>query len=95
MSGPVNTVAQLVEAINRADLDVAVALYEKDAVLVAQPGRIARGTAQLREALAGFTALKSTLCAPKRSRSSKPATWRYTSVAGACAGQTRPVRRSR
>ena len=61
MSGPANTVTQLVEAINRADLDVAVALYEKDAVLVAQPGRIARGTAQLREALAGFTALKATL----------------------------------
>ena len=61
MSGPLNTVAQLVEAINRADLDRAVALYENDAVLVAQPGRIARGTAQLRDALAGFIAMKATL----------------------------------
>ncbi len=61
MPQPVNTVAELVEAINRADLDGALALYEKDAVLVAQPGRIARGTAELREALAGFIALKATL----------------------------------
>ena len=61
MPQPVNTVTRLVEAINRADLDGALALYEKDAVLVAQPGQIARGTAELREALAGFTALKATL----------------------------------
>ena len=61
MPQAVNTVTRLVEAINRADLDGALALYEKDAVLVAQPGRIARGTAELREALAGFTALKATL----------------------------------
>jgi uncharacterized protein (TIGR02246 family) len=56
-----NAVAQLVEAFNRADLDRAVALYENDAVLVVQPGRIARGTAQLRDALAGFIAMKATL----------------------------------
>ena len=43
--GPMVTVSRLVDAINRADLDGAVALYEKDAVLVAQPGQIARGAA--------------------------------------------------
>jgi ketosteroid isomerase-like protein len=38
-----------------------VASYESGAVLVAQPGQLARGSAQLREALAGFIALKPVL----------------------------------
>lgn len=58
---PARTVARLMEAINAGDLDVAVALYEKDAVLVAQPGALARGTADLRGALAGFVAMKAKL----------------------------------
>ena len=73
MSGPVNTVASLIEAINRADLDGAVALYEKDAVLIAQPGRVARGTSQLRDALAGFTAMKATSIAPPNGAGGSPA----------------------
>ena len=40
------------------DLDGVVALYEKDAVLLPQPGAVARGHAAIREALAGFMALK-------------------------------------
>jgi uncharacterized protein (TIGR02246 family) len=51
----------LVEAINRGELERAVSLYEKDAVLIAQPGQIARGSAEVRNALAGFIALKATL----------------------------------
>lgn len=58
---PARTVARLAEAINRGDLDAALALYEKDAVMVAQPGQLARGTVELRNALAGFMALKPTL----------------------------------
>ncbi|HEU4353190.1 MAG TPA: SgcJ/EcaC family oxidoreductase [Burkholderiales bacterium] len=58
---PARTVARLAEAINRGDLDAAVALYEKDAVMVAQPGQLARGTAEMRNALAGFIALKPAL----------------------------------
>jgi uncharacterized protein (TIGR02246 family) len=61
MSGPLGTVERLVDAINRADLDGALTLYEKDAVLIAQPGRIARGPEQLRDALGGFTAMKARL----------------------------------
>src|SRR5215831_17425014 len=61
MPGPIDTVNELVQAINRADLDRAVAAYESDAVLVVQPGKLARGSAQLREALAGFTALRAVL----------------------------------
>jgi len=58
---PADTVARLVEAINRGDIEAAVALYEKDAVMAAQPGSLARGIGQIRAALAGFVALKPTL----------------------------------
>jgi uncharacterized protein (TIGR02246 family) len=61
MAGPIDTVNQLVDAINRGDLERAVAAYEPEAVLVAQPGQLARGTSALRSALAGFIALKPTL----------------------------------
>ena len=61
MPGPRDTVDQLTEAINRGDLEAALALYEPDAVLVVQPGRVARGVTQLREALAKFIALEPTL----------------------------------
>jgi ketosteroid isomerase-like protein len=54
---PASTVARLAEAINRGDLDGAATLYEKDAVLVVRPEQIARGRAQVRDALAGFIAL--------------------------------------
>jgi uncharacterized protein (TIGR02246 family) len=58
---PLETVNELVNAINRADLESAVALYEKDAVLVAQPGQLARGSSELRNALAGFIAMNAKL----------------------------------
>ena len=61
MAGPSDTVDQLTQAINRGDLEAAVALYEPNAVLVVQPGHLACGTSQLREALAGFIALEPTL----------------------------------
>jgi uncharacterized protein (TIGR02246 family) len=58
---PAKTVVRLAEAINRGDLDAALALYEQDAVMMVQPGQLARGAAELRNALAGFIALKPTL----------------------------------
>lgn len=61
MQSPVTTVNQLVDAINHADLEGAVALYEKDAVLIAQPGQVARGSAEIKKALAGFIAIKAKL----------------------------------
>lgn len=58
---PAQTPEQLHEAFlaafNARDLDALVALYEPDAVLVAQPGQVASGHDQIREALAGFLAL--------------------------------------
>lgn len=61
MTGPIDTVKQLVDAINNRDIERAVAAYERGAVLLVQPGQLARGSTQLKEALAGFIALKPTL----------------------------------
>ena len=61
MIRPVDTVNRLVEAMNRGNVEGALALYEQDAVLMVQPGQLARGSAQLREALSGFIALKAVL----------------------------------
>ncbi|HET9708070.1 MAG TPA: nuclear transport factor 2 family protein [Gemmatimonadales bacterium] len=61
MTGPISTVEQLTHAINQGDLEAALALYEPNAVLMVQPNQPARGTLQLREALAGFIALKPML----------------------------------
>jgi ketosteroid isomerase-like protein len=60
-SGPVDAVNQLVKGINQGDLDAAVASYEPGATLVVQPGKVATGTKALRDALAGFIALKPAL----------------------------------
>jgi ketosteroid isomerase-like protein len=61
METPLDTVNRLVQAINAGDLKTAVELYEPEAVLVVRPGQVARGWAQLHEALAGFVALRATL----------------------------------
>ena len=61
MPSPIDTVDHLTLALNSGDLNAALALYEPSAVLVVQPGQLARGTAELRAALAGFIALKPRL----------------------------------
>jgi len=61
MHAPTSTVNQLIEAINHGDLDAAVALYEEDGLLVVQPGKIARGSEELRHALKGFITMKANL----------------------------------
>lgn len=58
---PLDTVNKLIEAINRGDLNAAVALYEPQATLVAEPGKLAKGTDSIRTALQGFIALRPTL----------------------------------
>ncbi len=58
---PLDAVIQFVNAMNKGDLEAALSLYEPGASLVAQPGVLATGTLALREALAGFVALKPTL----------------------------------
>ena len=56
----------LTEAINKGNLNAAVALYESDAVLVTQPGTVARGKDQIREALKGFISLEPVLTSESR-----------------------------
>ena len=61
MKTPIDTVNQLLSAINRGAVEAALALYEPDAVLIAQPGHPARGPDELRAALQQFAALKPIL----------------------------------
>jgi uncharacterized protein (TIGR02246 family) len=61
MATPIDTVNELSDAINRGDLEAALALYEPNAVLVAQPGQLARGSMELRAALGRFIGLKPEL----------------------------------
>lgn len=56
-----DAVTQFVNAMNNGDLETALGLYEPGASLVAQPGVVVTGTLALREALAGFVALKPTM----------------------------------
>jgi ketosteroid isomerase-like protein len=58
---PLETVRQLVDAINGGHVQNALSLYESQGVMVSEPGRLAVGTDALRNALAGFIALKPTL----------------------------------
>jgi uncharacterized protein (TIGR02246 family) len=44
------TVEKLDEAFNRGDIETVLNFYEDDAVVVLEPGRIARGKAQIRAA---------------------------------------------
>ena len=60
-SSPLDAVTQFVNAMNNGDLETALGLYEPGASLVVQPGVVATGTSALRDALAGFVALKPTL----------------------------------
>jgi len=61
MSTPIDTVNQLVDALNRGDLEAALVLYEPNAVLAAQPAQLARGLTELRIAIGRFIALKPML----------------------------------
>ena len=58
---PLEAVAQFINAMNNGDLETALTFYEPGASLVVKPGVVATGTLALREALAGFVALKPTL----------------------------------
>jgi len=66
-SSPEETAEAFFSAFNNEDIDAVVALYEPEAVLVAQPGQTAQGTTALREALREFLAMKPTLT-PEKSK---------------------------
>jgi len=49
------------EALNGGNLDALVALYEPNANLMPEPGKVVVGTKAIREALSGFLAAKPTI----------------------------------
>jgi uncharacterized protein (TIGR02246 family) len=59
--GPLEVVTQLVKAMNTCELDSALRLFEPGASFVVKPGVVVNGTSGIRQALAGFMALKPTL----------------------------------
>jgi uncharacterized protein (TIGR02246 family) len=58
---PLDIVKKLTEAINKGDLETALSFYEDQAVLIAQPGNIARGRDAIRTVLEGFVSLRPLL----------------------------------
>ena len=51
----------IVDGINTGNLDALMPLYEPEAAFATQPGSLAHGLPGVREALAGFIAMKGTL----------------------------------
>ena len=58
---PEQVLASIVDGINTGNLDSLMPLYESQAAFAAQPGSLNRGLPGVREALAGFIAMKGTL----------------------------------
>lgn len=61
MIGPLDAVAQFVDAMNQGDLETALSFYEPRASFVVEPGAVVIGTMAIREALAEMLALKPIL----------------------------------
>jgi uncharacterized protein (TIGR02246 family) len=61
MGTPEQVLKSIVEGINTGNLDALMALYEPGAGFATQPGSLTHGKAGLREALAGFVAMKGKL----------------------------------
>jgi uncharacterized protein (TIGR02246 family) len=64
---PEGAVQGFFDAFNRGDLEAVVAMYEPQAILVAQPRQVVEGHAAIREALIGFLAMQATLTADRKS----------------------------
>jgi uncharacterized protein (TIGR02246 family) len=58
---PEDLYAALCDAYNAGDLDALLALYDPEAVYVIKPGRVTRGRAELRAAMAHNLALRGRL----------------------------------
>jgi len=61
VSEPLDTINSLTRAMNYGDIETALSLYESEAILVVEPGKVARGTVAIRTALEVFMSLKPTL----------------------------------
>ena len=58
---PEQLLQSIVDGVNAGDLDALMTLYEPEAAFAAQPGSLNRGLPGVREALAGFIAMKGKL----------------------------------
>ena len=58
---PLDVITQFINAMKQGDLEAALKMYEPGASFVVKPGVVVTGTQPIREALAGFVALKPTL----------------------------------
>ncbi len=58
---PAAVYEQYAAALNAGDIEVMMALYEPDVVLVTAPGQTVAGIDRVREALEGFIALNGTI----------------------------------
>jgi uncharacterized protein (TIGR02246 family) len=58
---PEQVLAAIVDGVNTGNLDSLLPLYESQAAFAAQPGSLGHGLAGIREALAGFIAMKGAL----------------------------------
>jgi uncharacterized protein (TIGR02246 family) len=58
---PEQVLKSIVDGINSGDLDNLMSLYESEAAFATQPGSLNHGLPGVREALAGFLAMKGTL----------------------------------
>ena len=58
---PKQVLKSIVDGINAGNLDSLMPLYEAEAALATQPGSLNHGLPAVREALAGFIAMKGTL----------------------------------
>ena len=58
---PEQVLKSIVDGINSGNLDALMTLYESGAVFATQPGSLNRGLPGIREALAGFIAMKGKL----------------------------------
>lgn len=57
-SSPHELIESFMEALNRGDLDKTLRYYERDAILIAQPGKISKGKNEIRASLEEFLALR-------------------------------------
>ena len=58
---PVEVLQSIEDGINSGNIDSLMSLYEGEAAFAAEPGSLSHGLAGVREALAGFIAMKGTL----------------------------------
>ena len=71
----VRNTSLVIEALNAGDLEAALALYERYATFVPEPGKPVSGHKAIREALRGFLAIKPRLTVEVPQVQTRPTLW--------------------